>query len=190
MRHSYRASSWRARAALPLALGAVAAILLLLVAGAVRLARAVVASGTADAGLLCGWGLLLGVGGFLLWQATLAACNALVCTADLELSEGVLVVWLAGRWPVRAEWGHIFPGRAAEVIYRLGRPVRLPGVIIRPRRRFPAALFIPVRQARGWVFPLWAVARMYGGRGDRLGFLVTPDHEQHQGLVDELRQSA
>jgi hypothetical protein len=191
MRFTYRASNWRSRTAVPRTVGGVLVSLGLFAITLVAMVRDLAGAGpSGEAGSLCGWGLLLGLLAAFTWVAGLTVSNALVTTADLELAGDALVVWPGGRWPVRVALADVEAESAAQVVYRLGKAERVKGPLIRPRRKLAAATFIPTRQVSGWRFVFWAVAQMYGGGWRGLGFLVTPDHEGHATLLEQLRNAA
>jgi hypothetical protein len=186
--YAYRGARWRSRVA---ALGASlvaalsgAAVVWICVVTVRGLLRP--AAGETVGGLLLGWVLAMAVVLLILWQAVLAGCNVLLATAAFRLEPDALTVLLAGRWPVTLRRADVDGAGGIQVMHRLGRPTRRKGPIIRPRRRWPEATFVPVRRVRGWHFVFWAAARMYAGRRARYGVLVTPDHEQHEDLLVRL----
>ncbi len=187
--YPYRPSNWRARsavlrAAIGLALSA-ALLIALMVWGIYSLWQ----SATDEiVGMLCGWGAVIGLVALIVWQALLALSNALVVTASFSLRADVLTITLAGRWPVQIACTDIAADKTFTVWYRLGRPQRIKAPIIRPRRRMPIATFVPVRRVGRLSAIFWATARMYAGREARYGFVVTPDHQHGEGLLEALRQ--
>lgn len=139
-------------------------------------------------GMLCGWGIIIAAAALIWWQALLALSNALVVTASFSLGADGLTILLAGRWPVCVARVDIAAVEAFPVWYRLGRLQRIKAPIIRPRRRMPVAMFVPLRRVERLGVLFWAVARMYAGRQARYGFLVTPDHQHGAELLEALRR--
>lgn len=175
----YKPSSWRGRVALPGALTVIGAVVVVLVAY-------LIAGDTSPREEPTGWLILLGMAAIIIWQSVLHAAHAVVAGADLELGEDALMLHMAGGLRGRIALADIRPDGAIQYLYRLGKPERVKGPLIRPRGRYREATFLPVADFQGWRLPLRVVALMVTGGRRRWGVIVTPDHEHHYALLRKL----
>lgn len=186
--YPYQPSNWRARSAVPRAVIGLIMSIVLLIALLVWGISSLRQPATDEiVSMACGWGAVIGLAALIVWQALLALSNALIVTASFALSADVLTITLAGRWPVQIARADIVADKTLAVWYRLGRPQRIKAPIIRPRRRMPIATFVPARRVGRLGAIFWMVARMYAGREARYGFVVTPDHQRSESLLEALR---
>jgi len=179
MQFPYRPSSWRARVALPGALTVIGLVILALLAY-------LVAGDLSPREEPVGWLILVGMAVIIIWQSLLHAGHGLVAGADLELVGDRLTLHQAGGLEVWVSVDDLRPADAVRYIYRLGKPERVKGSLIRPRRRYRDAWFIPVDAATGWRLPLRSVAIMVTGGREKLGILITPDHENYRKLLEAI----
>lgn len=176
MKFPYRASSWRARVALPGSLAIIGMVVL-------ALAAYLIAGDLTPRQEPVGWLILLGMAVIIIWQAVLHAGHGLVTGADLSLNDEQLTLDLALGGTVRARRDDLRPEDAVRYLYRLGKPERTKGSLIRPRRRYREALLVPVDAVEGWRLPLRIVAIMVTGGREKMGVVVTPDHEGYRSLL-------
>ena len=179
MNYSFKRSSWRALIALPgaLLLGAVftgIGLWMLIFRGV--------------GNLLCGGGLLIFVVALSVWQSALGASYAAVATADLELRADELLVKLPLGLRGRITLDDIHYHNRATFLYRLGGREKSGGPVIRPRRQFPRATYIPIESVTGFRLPFWLVSRMVARGRTPLGFVVTPDHTNAEELLAKLEE--
>lgn len=176
MEFRYRASSWRAQVALPGALTIIGLVIAALVAY-------LVAGDLSPREEPVGWLILLGMGAIIVWQSLLHAGHRLVAGADIVLAEDRLTLQMPGGRDVQVTLADLRPDDAVTYVYRLGKPEHVKRPLIRPRRRYREALFVPVDAAAGWRLPLRVVALMVTGGRERLGMIITPDHADFRRLL-------
>jgi hypothetical protein len=127
----------------------------------------------------------------LFWQTVLAFAQVVMLRLTYQLEGDHLTLLRRGEVFMRLPLEAIKADEAAEVVYRQGKPERIGKTVLRPRRRFQRAIFLPVSREVTPDDPLAslglrAVARMYAGRRARYGLLITPDHAGYATLLTAL----